>query len=401
MEKLKLKHLFSVLGPGFVTAAMVLGPGTITVCSRAGAVYEYSLLWIVLISAIFMISCTRTSAKIGCINSKSLLDLVGESYGKVWPLLMGLSVFISCAGYQTGNNIGIGLAMNAMFGGSMALWAFGFTGISLLFIWTSRNFYDLLEKVMMLMVLLMIAAFVGNLFFITPDVKSILKGFIPSMPKDIGFMIAIAATSFSVVGAAGQSYMVQAKNWKTADLRKGMRDATTGVIFLCTLSAVIIISSAAVLAPKGIIVTNAIDMAIQLEPLLGSFAKWLFLLGLFAASFSSFLANAVLSGMFLADALGLGKTINDIWVKVFSSVLLVICSCIAALFDSNPVQLIIMAQAVTCIGYPLVIIMIFLLSNNKKVMREYKNNLITNIILGIAVLWILFLSGRQLLSYIN
>lgn len=114
------------------------------------------------------------------------------------------------------------------------------------------------------------------------------------------------------------------------DLKKGLRDAATGIIFLCSLSAIIIITSAAVLAPKRITVNSAIDMAMQLEPLLGFFAKWLFLIGLFAASFSSFLANSVLSGMFLADALGLGKTINDKWVKIFSSILLVVCSGIAA-----------------------------------------------------------------------
>ncbi len=390
-----------MLGPGFVTAALVLGPGSITACSKAGAVYGYSFLWVILLSGVFMLYYTQMAARIGCINDKSLLSLIGENYGKVWPILVGLSVSISCAGFQTGNNIGIGISMNALFGGSMSLWAFLFTLIALLFIWTSRNFYDMLEKVMMLMVLVMITAFVGNLFFIRPDIIDLGKGFLPSYPKDINLMIAIASTSFSVAGAAGQSYMVQAKKWKMNDLKKGLRDAATGIIFLCSLSAIIIITSAAVLAPKRITVNSAIDMAMQLEPLLGFFAKWLFLIGLFAASFSSFLANSVLSGMFLADALGLGKTINDKWVKIFSSILLVVCSGIAALFNTNPVQLLIMAQATTCFGYPLVIVMLFILSNNKKVIKEHKNKLATNIISGIAVLWILYLSYHQFISIIN
>jgi Metal-dependent amidase/aminoacylase/carboxypeptidase len=93
--------------------------------------------------------------------------------------------------------------------------------------------------------------------------------------------------------------------------------------------------------------------------------------------------------------------LNDKWVKIFSSILLVVSTCIAVLFNTNPIQLLIMAQATTCFGYPLVIIMIFLLSNNKKVMREYKNSIITNIILGLAILWVLFLSFRQLYSIIS
>ena len=116
MKKFKLKNIFNVLGPGFVTATLVLGPGTITVCSKAGAVHGYSFLWAILISAVFMIYTTRICAKIGCINEKSFLSLIGDRYGKVWPVLVGLSVFISCSGFQTGNNIGVGLSMNAMFG---------------------------------------------------------------------------------------------------------------------------------------------------------------------------------------------------------------------------------------------------------------------------------------------
>lgn len=401
MKKINLKNIFNVLGPGFVTAALVLGPGSITVCSKAGAVYGYSFLWVILLSGLFMICYTRMVTRIGCINDKSLLTLIGENYGKVWPLLVGLSVFVSCAGFQTGNNIGIGISMQALFGGNISFWAFLFTLVSLLFIWTSRNFYNMLEKVMMLMVLVMIAAFVGNLFFIRPDIKEVGMGFLPTLPQDLSLMIAIASTSFSVAGAAGQCYMVQAKKWKINDLKKGLRDAMTGIIFLCTLSAIIIITSAAVLKPKGITVSSAIDMAMQLEPLLGVFAKWLFLIGLFAASFSSFLANSVLSGMFLADALGLGKTINDKWVKIFSSILLVVCSCIAALFNTNPVQLLIMAQATTCFGYPLIIIMLFMLSNNKKAMQGQTNKLATNLIAGVAILWIVFLSYHQFMSIIN
>ncbi|MDR1938234.1 MAG: divalent metal cation transporter [Tannerellaceae bacterium] len=396
----KFGKISGVFGPAFITAATVLGPGSITVCSKAGAMQGYSLLWVVALSAVFMICCTRIFTKIGCLNNQSLLTLVGENYGKVWPLLMGLSVFVSCAGFQTGNNIGIGLSMTAMFGGSMALWAFLFTAIALLFIWTSKNFYNVLEKVMLLMVLLMIAAFAGNVYFTNPDVKGIGLGLLPSLSGDLGMIIAISSTSCSVAAAAGQSYMVQAKNWSISGLRKGLHDSTLGIITLCGLSTIIIISSAAVLAPKGITVDNAIQMAAQLEPLLGAFAKWLFLTGLFAASFSSFLGNVILSGMFLADALHLGKTINDPWVKIFASVQLFLASCIAVFFNANPIQLLVMAQATTCLGYPLLIVMLFLLSNNRNVIREYKNRLFENIILILATIWIFFLSYRQLSTII-
>jgi Mn2+/Fe2+ NRAMP family transporter len=41
------------LGPGIITAAVVFGPSKITITSKMGAAYGYSLLWIVVI-AIFL-----------------------------------------------------------------------------------------------------------------------------------------------------------------------------------------------------------------------------------------------------------------------------------------------------------------------------------------------------------
>lgn len=400
IRKFSLKKVFEVLGPGLITAAMVLGPGTLTVCSKAGATMQYSTLWVIVVSVFFMIYFTRMAARVGCISSKSLLSIVEQNYGRTLSILMGLSVCFSCAGFQTGNTVGIGLSMDTLFGGGIAIWAVLFLVVTLAFIWTSSNFYNLLEKVMVFLVILMIVAFAGNLFRARIDGVELLKGFIPSVPSDVSILIAIASTSFSVAAAAGQVYMVQGKNWHLEDLKKGLRDAVVGIVTLGTLSAIIIVTSAAVLAPKGIQVNSAIDMALQLEPLLGPLAKWLFLIGLFAASFSSYVANAVMSGIFLADALHLGQSVNDKWVKVFASVVLALSTLVAVFFDSNPIQLIIFAQAMTVLGAPLVAVVLCFLSNNKRIMGVHKNSLSENIILNMATIWVIFLSAKQLLSLV-
>lgn len=68
---------------------------------------------------------------------------------------------------------------------------------------------------------------------------------------------------------------------------------------------------------------------------------------IFAAVFSSVIANAVIGGTFLADSLKLGKTINDFWVKMFSSIIIALGACVGLIFGSNPIQLTIMAQGAT------------------------------------------------------
>lgn len=141
-----MEEMLAPSRPGFITAATVLGPGSITVSSSAGALMEYSVLWVLVIAAVFMSAFTVIAGKIGCLNRHSLLFIVQQQYGRWLAILIGLSVFLITAGFQTGNNIGVGLAFDAAFGGGIALWAGVFLVIALVFIWTSSNFYKLLER---------------------------------------------------------------------------------------------------------------------------------------------------------------------------------------------------------------------------------------------------------------
>lgn len=390
-----------VLGPGLIVAATVLGPGSVTVSSRIGALMEYSVLWVMVLSAAFMITYTWMSAKIGCLNSDSLLEIVTKRYGRWLAILMGLAVFLICAGFQTGNVIGVGLALNALVGGGMLAWALAALAMSLLFLWYSRDFYKALERIMTGMVLIMMAAFVFNVFKAAPSPVDIAAGFVPGKPKIWGLVIALSATSFSVAGAAYQAYLVQAKKWGEADLKTASRSSIAGIIVLCTLSATIIITSAAVLAPKGIKVNSAVDMAAQLEPLLGSFAKALFLCGLFAASFSSYVANALVGGQFLSDGIGLGRRVDARWAKIFTTALLVFSTGIGIAFNKNPIEVLILAQATTILGVPLVAVVLILLCNDRNVVGTHTNRAPINILAMLALAWILYLSGNQFLSFLH
>lgn len=60
-----LKKWLRSLGPGIITAALVFGPSKMTITSKLGAEYGYSLLWIVAVAIFFMAIFTAMSARIG------------------------------------------------------------------------------------------------------------------------------------------------------------------------------------------------------------------------------------------------------------------------------------------------------------------------------------------------
>ncbi len=388
----------SKIGPGLITAAVVVGPGSITVCSKLGATMGYSVLWTIVIASIMMITFTWIGTMIGIMSNESFLSTVSKKYGFLVSLIMGVSAFFITTGFQIGNNIGVGLALETLFGGSTWFWASLFTVISLVFLWSSNSFYSLLENLMTVLVFIMVISFWGNLLIIRPDMGEIVKGLIPHKPQSFGLVIAVSATTFSVAAASFQAYLVREKGWTREDISKGLKDSSIGIVILSIICMVIIITSAAVLKPAEITVNSAVEMAMQLEPLLGSFAKWMFLFGLWAGSFSSFIVNAMIGGTFLADGLRLGSSLDSLWAKVFASIIMILGTAATALLGENPIQLLVITQATTIFGVPLIALFMIILSNDYGVMGEHKSGFITNIIGSFAVLWLLYLSYRQFLT---
>jgi Mn2+/Fe2+ NRAMP family transporter len=151
-----------------------------------------------------------------------------------------------------------------------------------------------------------------------------------------------------------------------------------GVMMLGLITLMIIITSAAALYPKGIVVNSAADMAMQLEVLFGSYAKYVFSIGLSAAAFSSLMVNAVIGGGLLSDSLNMGRSMNDKMPKIFTSIILVVGMLVAVFFKGNIIYALIMAQASSLLGVPLIAIGIFLIANNKQIMGKYVNSKIQN-----------------------
>ncbi|WP_156184079.1 divalent metal cation transporter [Halostagnicola sp. A56] len=59
------------IGPAFIVAALMLGPGSFVILTTAGALYGYQLLWILAISGVFIIVYIEMIARIGIIAEQS------------------------------------------------------------------------------------------------------------------------------------------------------------------------------------------------------------------------------------------------------------------------------------------------------------------------------------------
>ena len=378
----RIKEVFKSIGPGFIIAAVVLGPGSITVASRIGSEHGYAFLWVIALAAVFMVIYTSMGVRFGICNRKSILQTIADNYGRWFAVMIGISAFLSATSFQFGNNLGIGIGMEGITGIDERIWPLIFTPFAMVVIFWAKNLYKVLEKLMMVLVMIMILAFLFNLLLTKPDVSSLAKGFVPLSfsLENMDVVAALMATTFAVVGAIYQSYLAQNKNWKISNLKRGLNDTYMGIFLLAFISALIIITSAAALHPFGIKVNSAADMALQLEALFGGYAKIVFSLGLCAAAFSSLIVNSVMGGGLLADGLGLGHSMNEKMPKIFTAIILFIGMVIAVFFRGNVIYALIMAQASSILAVPLIALGMYLILNNKKVMGKYKNNAFQNVL---------------------
>jgi manganese transport protein len=386
-SKLKLISFLQSLGPGIITAALVFGPSKMTLTSKLGASFGYDTLWLVVLSIFFMLVFTQMGARIGMSGEQSLLTLIRQKWGKPAGIVIGIGVFLVTTSFQAGNSIGVGIAVAEASGTSAWIWVlvFNLLGMSLLFF---RSFYKTLEKLMIGLVGLMLFSFLTTLFLSKPSITGILNGFIPSIPLGSeALLIAFVASCFSIVGAFYQAYLVQ-ESRKSGSVHSAAARSSTGIYILGIMSTVVIICAAAVLQPQGIAVNSASEMAKALEPLFGSYAAHLFLVGLFGASFSSLVGNATVGGSLLGDALGFGNQLSSKSVRGLIALVMVCGAIISLLFGKLPLELIIFAQSVTIFLVPFIGFAMYAVANDIQFMGTRVNKPFAKIsgAIGLALL---------------
>jgi manganese transport protein len=363
------------IGPAFITAALVFGPGSITTASSIGASFGYGLLWVVILALIFMLVYTDMAVRIGISSQVSPIQVMKDKWGGVIGALVGVGSFLVVTSFQAGNSVGAGVAMNVLFGGNTALWAGVFTAVAIVLLWLP-NYYTSLEKIMVGLIAVMLVAFLVTAIVARPEAGALASGIVPSIPQGAGLLsIAIIGTTFSVVGAFYQGYLVQEKGWDRDEYKQSTADTFSGIIILGLLTLLVMIAAAAVLLPQGVTVTSPADMAKTLEPTVGEWASVIFAIGIFGASFSSLIGNATIGGALLSDAFGLGHRLGSAVVKALITLVMILGGTIAIAFGTIPIQLIIFAQAITIFVVPFIGLLLLWLASDRARLGSLANPL--------------------------
>ena len=113
-------------GPGALVAAAFIGPGTVTVCTLAGANFGYALLWALLFATFATIVFQEMAGRLGTIAQQGLGEALRESFATTywkWPIfsLIVVALYAGNAAYEAGNLSGAALGVETIFGASSGL----------------------------------------------------------------------------------------------------------------------------------------------------------------------------------------------------------------------------------------------------------------------------------------
>lgn len=385
-------RLLRMIGPGLVTACVVIGPGSILTSSKVGAEQGFSKIWVVVLSVFVMWTYVVLGMRLGVVSGKSNGELASRHIHKSVSMLIGLSVFFISAAFQFGNNLGAHSAFSAYI--DFDYWPIVLNVIVLSVLFGFRNLYTFVERAMTCFVALMLVAFAVNLVFAKPDPVEFASGFVPTGFSEIGLpLLGLIGTTFVISAAYYQSYLVRFKGWTEDDLARGMVDSKISAAIMGVITIMIMSTAAAVL--RGQDLSGVGDVANQLRPLFGEKGRAIFCLGLFAAAFSSFIVNSMIGGFILSDSLGLGSTPDDRWPRIMTAAVLLI-GMVMALFviktGIKPVPAIVAAQAVTVLAAPVIAAAMLWLTNLKSVMGEHRNGPLINVAAGIGLLLLVGMS---------
>ncbi len=398
----QLRAFLRRLGPGFITASVVLGPGSIVASSRAGAESGYRLVWMLAVAALFMAAYASMGARLGCALPETPLRYVAQRAGRWLAAPVGLAAFLVTAGFQFGNNIGLAFGMSGLFDVPAWIWPPLFTALSLWFLFRAKHLYQAMERLMMALVAVMILSFFANLFWTGIHPLKLAQGMIPRIaPEDSLIARAMLATTFSAVAAFYQAYLVRAKGWDQTRIRDAILDAWAGIAVLALICAAIMIGAAQTLHGTGKTFTQAGEIANLLGELLGPAANLVFCCGLAAASFSSFIVNAMIGGCLLADGLGMDARFDARTAKGLSAVVMVVGCLVAMLvlaLGQGGAQSLLIAQAATLVAAPLCAIMLLVMSSSRRIMGPLANAPLITIIGAAGLLAVFWINGAWIIS---
>ena len=399
-ERNPLKRFLMFLGPGLITGASDDDPSGIGTYTTAGAALGFATLWTAIVTLPMMAAIQFICAKIGLVSGMGLAGVLRKHYPR-WVVISAISLLLVANTINAGTDIGaIAAAINLLAPRLPAAALVAPIAVAIVSVQILGS-YKLLARIFKWLTLTLFAYIVAA-FLAKPHWHDVLKAtFVPALRFDNTYLMTLVAIFGTTITPylffwqasqeveeeleMGRKTIRQREGATDRELRIAEIDVDTGMFFASAVFYFVVLASAATLHAAGKTnIQTATDAAEALRPLSHGLATVLFALGLIG---SGFLAVPVLTGS-SAYALcetfrwrfGLDKKFHGarrFYIVIAVSTLIGVA---ITFLKIPPVTALFWTAVINGVLAPPLIVLIMLVSNSKKVMKDRTNGKLTNVL---------------------
>ena len=401
----KIGLFFALIGPGIITSNVDNDAGGITTYSLAGAHYGLALIWILIPVTVALIIIQEMCARMGVVSGKGLSDLIRERFGAKITFYLMIILFLANIGNTLSEFAGIAASME-IFGVSKYV-SVPF-GAFLVWWMVVKGNYKSVEKVFLIACVFYFAYIISG-FIVRPDWVAIRKAtFTPTMNFDTGMIMMAIGIVGTTIAPWMQFYLQSSivdKGVKAESYKYSRMDVIFGSITVNVVAFFIIMLCAVTLFQHNIKIETAKDAALALVPFAGAYASYLFAFGLLNASLFAASILPLSTAYTICEAFGWESSLNSKFVEApqfygMYSLMIFLGAGIILLPNVPLIDIMYYSQVINGILLPFILIFMLLLINDKRIMGNYVNGRLMNIISWITVVILNCLSVAMVLSAI-
>ncbi len=372
------RHWLAVTGPAIMVAVGYMDPGNWATDLAGGSRYNYTLIWVLLMSNLMAILLQSLAARLGIAGRRDLAQACHEEYPAWINMPLYILAEIAITATDLAEVLGSAIALQLLFGLPL-LYGVLLTALDTLLLLLMSHFgIRKLEGIVMALVGTIGVAFLIELFLGKPEWGGIAQGFIPTLPDSTALYIAIGILGATVMphnlylhSSLAQTRRIgrNKKDIKSA-IRWNTIDSAVALNLAFFVNAAILVMAAAVFYRNGYYEVAEIQDAHRLlEPILGAtIAPFAFAIALLASGQSSTITGTLAGQIVMEGYLNL--RIRP-WLRRLITRLLAIVPAIFAIFyfgENSTGGLLVLSQVVLSLQLPFAIIpLIHFVSDRRRV----------------------------------
>src|SRR5258708_6772924 len=387
---LRFLAMLAIIGPGIISGSVDNDAGGITTYSVAGAQFGHSLLWILFITTFSLAITQEVGARMGLVTGKGLASLIREKFGVRWTTFIMAILLIANIGTIAAEFAGIAASFEIFH--ISRLISIPIVTVVIYLIVTKWDFKKL-EKIF-LVASAFYLVYIISAILAHPDWSQAVKSLvIPAVHLNKSYLLTLVAVVGTTITPWGQFFIqdyVVDKKLSKEDITIERGDVFFGSFITNVISFFIIVACAATLFVHGKTINEAKDAAIALQPLAGQFAGLLFAFGLLNASIFGAALVPVATSYVVSEAFGFESGLNFSFKEApefygLFTFLLIIGALLVILPFVPLLTILFVSQAVNAVLLIPILIFLFILSNDKKLLNGYANGKVINIVLLVTI----------------